>query len=141
MGWYPAGFQLGRIATSKLFHEMRSNRFFYFHAEEFALPTGAVSLASGPMELSFATQAFCYGENIFAFAARLEITPALVDEFIKNCWPAFDSIRTTGMIQRLKEMQELTLTCSPGSSLLCQEWLELWIQGAPLSAPLSKERP
>lgn len=53
---------------------------FQWHGDTFALPEGAVLLASGDI---CHNQAFVYGENIWALQFHLEVTPAMIVSWAK----------------------------------------------------------
>lgn len=106
IGWYdvtptPAG------AKDPLFSRFSgTEKIFQWHGDTFAIPEGAVHLASSP---ACAHQAFRYGENVYALQFHLEVdqpliarwlhTPVMARE-IECLGPRFDSHRIEGDTHR-----------------------------------------
>ncbi len=60
---------------------------FHWHGDTFALPPGALHLASSQ---ACSNQAFCYGDRVYAFQFHLETTPASAAALVENCGDDID---------------------------------------------------
>ena len=54
---------------------------FQWHGDTFDLPRGAVRLASSDL---FPNQAFRYTDRVYALQFHIEVTPAIVSDWLKN---------------------------------------------------------
>lgn len=71
---------------------------FHWHGDTFALPPGAVHLASSE---GCANQAYCYADNVFGFQFHLETTPASARALIEHCSEDIDGSRYTQSAQTI----------------------------------------
>ena len=75
IGWYPVRL-LPEGKASPLFHDLPpAFSVFQWHGDTFALPDGAVLLASGE---ACHNQAFVYANHIWALQFHLEVTPSMI---------------------------------------------------------------
>ena len=65
---------------------------FHWHGDTFALPPGAMHLASSK---GCANQAYCYEDRVFGFQFHLETTPASARALIEHCSGDIDGSRYT----------------------------------------------
>jgi GMP synthase-like glutamine amidotransferase len=54
---------------------------FQWHGDTFDLPNGAVRLASSDL---YPNQAFRYGDRVYALQFHIEVTPAIVNDWLKQ---------------------------------------------------------
>jgi GMP synthase-like glutamine amidotransferase len=54
---------------------------FQWHGDTFDLPAGAVRLASSDL---YPNQAFRYGDRVYALQFHIEVTPAIVNDWLKQ---------------------------------------------------------
>lgn len=79
IGWYPL--EIVSIANSDPVFSWFSGRetVFQWHGDTFEIPAGAELLASSPL---CPHQAFRYGRNTYALQFHLEVSPAMVTEWV-----------------------------------------------------------
>lgn len=101
-----------------LAHFKPQEAMFHWHGDTFAMPTGAVHLASSK---DCANQAFRYGDRVYGFQFHLEVDEPMIERWLlvprhqselaevqeKTC-PKRIRIETPQRISRLKELSEKT---------------------------------
>lgn len=101
IGWFPIRKEVG-VGIHGLWEELPGIfDVFHWHGETFNLPDGAERLASSEACLN---QAFLYGERILGLQFHLEMTPAGVENLIKN---AADDMTPGPYVQSAESMREL----------------------------------
>ena len=81
IGWYPVSLTAEGQVDPVLGYLPERPMVFQCDAGGFALPKGAKRLASSP---GWENQAFRLGTNAYALQFHLEVTPAIVDRWIKE---------------------------------------------------------
>lgn len=81
IGWFPLNRERG-LAPEHAALLPASMPAFHWHGETFALPPGAVRLASSA---ACTNQVFCAGDRILGLQCHLEITPAVAGDLIRHC--------------------------------------------------------
>lgn len=98
IGWLPIA-----INTDATTHPIaqafaRNPNVFHWHGDTFALPPGAVHLASSE---GCANQAYAYKDQVFGFQFHLETTPASAQALIEHCAEDIDGSRYTQSAQEI----------------------------------------
>jgi GMP synthase (glutamine-hydrolysing) len=84
IGWYPIELTPA-AADDPLFAQSGGRTVFQWHGDTFELPGGAVHLARSPL---CENQAFRYGRNVYGLQFHIEMTAAMIDEWLSekgNC--------------------------------------------------------
>lgn len=92
IGWLPI--TINPAATNHPIAQVftRNPNVFHWHGDTFALPPGAVHLASSE---GCANQAYHYNDQVFGFQFHLETTPASAQALIEHCAEDIDGSRYT----------------------------------------------
>jgi GMP synthase-like glutamine amidotransferase len=104
IGWYPV--RLTAAARhDRLFRESPETiEVFQWHGEYFDTPPGAVNLASSEL---YSCQAFSIGQNVYGLLFHLEVTSAMVAEWVATFGEELDSvkgsIRPEAILERLPQ--------------------------------------
>lgn len=79
---------------------------FQWHGDTFALPAGAVQLASSPR---CAQQAFRWGQNAYALQPHVEVTPRMVARWVQEGWEEIARLGLDGpaMVAQAREKAPL----------------------------------
>lgn len=80
IGWYPVSPTPAAAADPLLRHFANPEPLFQWHRDTFALPSGAVPLASSP---DCANQAFRLGARTYGFQFHLEASPEVISEWLR----------------------------------------------------------
>jgi GMP synthase (glutamine-hydrolysing) len=80
IGWYPLEW-LPAAADDRLFGQRGATTVFQWHGDTFDLPQEAVLLASGS---SCKNQAFRWGTNAYGLQFHIEMTAAMLDDWLKK---------------------------------------------------------
>jgi len=90
IGWYPL--HLTKEATADPAFKMlpKEIEIFQWHGDTFEIPKGAVRLASSKL---FPNQAFRIGENAYAFQFHIEVTEAIIKEWIEINGTELEGVR------------------------------------------------
>nr|WP_324258332.1 type 1 glutamine amidotransferase [Cellvibrio fontiphilus] len=113
IGWWPI-----TIAPAAASHPIaqvlaRHPEVFHWHGDTFALPPGALLLASSEACLN---QAFCYGDRVYGFQFHLETTPDSAAALIDNCGDDIDGSTYTQTAANLKASSERFTTINRAMS-------------------------
>jgi GMP synthase-like glutamine amidotransferase len=104
IGWYPV-----RLTSAARHHPLFSElpetiEVFQWHGEYFNTPPGAVSLASSEL---YRCQAFSIGQNVYGLLFHLEVTGAMVKEWVGTFKEELDGvkeyIRPEAILERLPQ--------------------------------------
>jgi len=79
IGWYSIDLTADGSADRLFQHCPAQPTVFQWHGETFDLPPGATLLASSEL---YPHQAFRYGESVYALQFHLEVTAAMIDEWL-----------------------------------------------------------
>ena len=79
IGWYAVSVTEQGAEDPLFSHFEGTEKIFQWHGDTFAIPEGAVHLASSP---TCANQAFRYGERIYGLQFHLEVDPPLVERWL-----------------------------------------------------------
>jgi len=90
IGWYPV--RLTEAARrDRLFRESPETiEVFQWHGEYFDTPPGAVNLASSDL---YSCQAFSIGQNVYGLLFHLEVTGAMVNEWVGTFKEELDGVK------------------------------------------------
>ncbi len=80
IGWYPVRPTAEAADDPLLQHFDESEQIFQWHGDTFAIPDGAVHLASSP---GCPNQAFRYGDKVYGFQFHMEVDPSLIERWLK----------------------------------------------------------
>jgi GMP synthase (glutamine-hydrolysing) len=75
IGWYDLTPTAAGRADPLFGHFAGTEKIFQWHGDTFEIPEGAVHLASSP---TCTSQAFCYGENVYALQFHLEVDEPMI---------------------------------------------------------------
>ena len=81
IGWYTLDLTPAAAADRLLGGSDLQPTVFQWHGDTFALPAGAVQLASSPL---CAQQAFRFGRSAYGLQFHLEVTAAIIDEWLSQ---------------------------------------------------------
>jgi GMP synthase (glutamine-hydrolysing) len=85
IGWYDVALtddgMKDRCMTVLAVEGQRFAQVFQWHGDTFDLPQGAVRLASSTL---YPNQAFRYGDHVYALQFHIEVTPGIVDGWLRN---------------------------------------------------------
>jgi GMP synthase-like glutamine amidotransferase len=85
IGWYTLDVtQDGRndnLFSTLINPDNKTLTLFHWHGETFDIPAGAVRLASSEL---FPNQGFRYGNNVYAFQYHIEVTPEIINLWMKD---------------------------------------------------------
>ena len=92
IGWYEVSVNEAALADPLFSHFRGVEKLFQWHGDTFAIPAGAVALASTP---TCANQAFRYGDRVYAFQFHMEVDEPLIERWLRL--PVFqEEIRSSG---------------------------------------------
>jgi GMP synthase-like glutamine amidotransferase len=126
IGWYPIGL-LPAAADDPLFTGCGPvQTVFQWHGDTFELPAGAVHLAESPLCVN---QAFRYGPRTWALQFHIEMTPAMVDDWLDG---GVEELEQAGYIDAVairqavpREMPRLEALCGrvlPRFAQIARQW-------------------
>lgn len=103
IGWLPINVNpnAGTHPIAQVF--ARYPKVFHWHGDTFALPPGAIHLASSE---GCANQAYIFQEKVYGFQFHLETTPASARALIEHCGEDIDGSRYTQPAQVILESDE-----------------------------------
>jgi GMP synthase (glutamine-hydrolysing) len=81
IGWHPVWWTPEAASDPLLAGLAQPEWVFHWHRETFGLPHGAVRLATSE---ACALQAFCYGDDVYAFQFHLEATPGMIAAWMEE---------------------------------------------------------
>lgn len=79
IGWYEVALTAAGQRDPLLAHCAATEQIFQWHQDTFALPTGAIHLASTP---TCANQAFRVGRNVYGFQFHLEVDESMIRRWL-----------------------------------------------------------
>jgi GMP synthase-like glutamine amidotransferase len=90
IGWYPVRLTAA-ARRDRLFRESPETiEVFQWHGEYFDTPSGAVNLASSDL---YQCQAFSIGQNVYGLLFHLEVTGAMVNEWVGTFKEELDGVK------------------------------------------------
>jgi len=95
IGWYDISLTRAGKTDPLMGHLEDTRRIFEWHGDTFALPDGAVHLATGQ---TCANQAFRYGENVYGFQFHMEVDAALIERWLTTPVYQAEIEQTQGLI-------------------------------------------
>lgn len=95
IGWYPVAVTDAGIADPVLSPLRRREWVFQWHGDTFDLPGNAALLASSAL---CANQAFRYGTNVYGLQFHLEVTPAMISEWLAEPGNAAELAALDGLV-------------------------------------------
>ncbi|MBF8250801.1 MAG: Glutamine amidotransferase, class I, partial [Deltaproteobacteria bacterium] len=90
IGWYPLHLSKEATTDPALKILPKEIEVFQWHGDTFEIPKGAVRLASSEL---FHNQAFRIGENAYAFQFHIEVTEAIIKEWIEINGTELEGVR------------------------------------------------
>lgn len=90
IGWYPLHLTREAAADPAFKVMPEEIEVFQWHGDTFEIPKGAVRLASSEL---FPNQAFRIGENAYAFQFHIEVTEAIIKEWIEINGTELEGVR------------------------------------------------
>lgn len=103
IGWLPIAINADAATHPIAQVFARNPNVFHWHGDTFALPPGAVHLASSE---GCANQAYAYRDQVFGFQFHLETTPASARALIEHCAEDIDGSRYTQSAQEILASSE-----------------------------------
>ena len=103
IGWLPI--EITAVAATHPIAQVfaRYPEVFHWHGDTFALPPGALHLASSQ---GCRNQAYVFQERVYGFQFHLETTPASAQALIEHCGDDIDGSRYTQSAQRILASEE-----------------------------------
>ena len=80
IGWYDVAVSEAGRADPLFAHFRSVEKIFQWHGDSFAIPEGAVALASAS---TCTNQAFRYGDRVYAFQFHMEVDESLIDRWLR----------------------------------------------------------
>ena len=125
IGWYPLTRELGADGDPLFEPFGQTETVFQWHSDTFALPKGAVRLASSPL---CQEQAFRYGDNVYGLQFHVEVTEAIIRAWMQTPVNKAELISLRGVIDpmsirrqsphHIARLQELSSHIATGFSNL-----------------------
>lgn len=103
IGWWPISVNSAAVTHPIAQVFTRYPEVFHWHGDTFALPPGAVHLASSE---GCRNQAFCLGDKVYGFQFHLETTPGSARALIDHCAADIDGARYTQTAQAILASEE-----------------------------------
>lgn len=95
IGWYPLSLTNAGVQDPVLGHLRRREWVFQWHGDTFDLPANAAHLASSAR---CRNQAFRYGTNVYGLQFHLEVTPAMIAEWLAEPANAAELAALDGLV-------------------------------------------
>lgn len=123
IGWFPIAWSDGAMGHKIISGLNPAMNVFHWHGEQFAIPDGAIHLASSK---ACANQAFFYRDKVLGLQFHLEMNEAAIDKIIANCG---DEIAipspTVQSAEIIKEKISNTASCERSLFKILDNWITI----------------